>query len=211
MMSVRDLICPWAERPNVLYRGPVVSAGGVDEAKPQGVPDAYVVRRMVRANSTSAHQNERDQRPIFLSFRSGDSQVLAVSLYHALTDRLNQTVMFDFLFDPVDWVGELIETVRRSALVLVLIGPKWLDILSERRESGETFSDAVHIELRAATHHAIPLLAVLVDGATLPAPSSLPQDLIHLADMPSVAVRTSSWQQDVAQLVQAIQQHRLAS
>lgn len=113
-----------------------------------------------------------DTSPIFLSLRRDDT-AHALRLYHALEGRLVESEFFDFLVDPVDWVGELIETVRHSALVVALIGAQWLDMLTERSSSGETFSDAVHIELLAALRYDVPLLAVLVNDAALPTPSEL--------------------------------------
>ena len=160
---------------------------------------------------TITPEEKRDRRPIFLSFRQHDSRVQAVRLYKDLRLRPGDEVIFDFLFDPVDWVGQLIETVRRSALILVLIGPKWLEILTERSAHGETFSDAVHIELLAAFQHRVPLLAVLVEGASPPTPSSLPPEVSQLADMPSVRLRASSWQQDLDGIVEAIERYRLAT
>ena len=150
-----------------------------------------------------------DTSPIFLSFRRDDAGH-ATALYDELEGRFRAAVLFDFLFDPADWVGELIETVRRSALVVALIGTKWLDTLTERRTSGETFSDAVHIELLAALRHEVPVLAVLVDDASLPTPSELPPELSPLADTSSVRLRDASWRQDLDAVVEAIERYRLA-
>jgi hypothetical protein len=168
--------------------------------------------RGVRPQIPTIPSDDRtDQPPIFLSFRDSDTRGPAVHLYQDLKRRLRGDVIFDFLFDPVDWVGELIETVRRSALVLVLIGPKWLDILDERRAHGETFGDAVHIELLAAFEQKVPVVAVLVEGASLPTPTSLPPELLPLVDVLSVPLRSSCWQQDLDAIVDAIERYGLAA
>jgi hypothetical protein len=164
--------------------------------------------RGVRRSPTFTEDDRTDQPPIFLSFRRHDAHDYALRLYEALSDRLSGELIFDFYFDPVAWVGELIDTVRRSALVLVLIGPKWLDVLTERRAHGESFSDAVHVELLAAFKHKVPLLVVLVEGTSAPAPTSLPPDLWQLVDAPTVRVRGSCWQPDLDAIVEAIERYR---
>jgi hypothetical protein len=166
----------------------------------------------VRRRGPTITQDDRtDERPIFLSFRDDDARRHAVRLYKALSGRLSCELIFDFLFDPVAWVGELIDTVRRSAVVLVLIGPKWLDILSERRARGESFSDAVHVELLAAFQHKVPLLVVLVEDTSAPTPASLPPELLPLIAAPSVRVRSSCWQPDLDAIVEAIERSRSAA
>lgn len=179
---------------------------------PSGLRDRLhkIARRFGRPRGITAPKAEGDSRPVFLSFRDEDTHVEAKRLCRALEERLRGQVFFDFLFDPVDWVGDLIETVRGSRVVLVLIGTKWIDLLAERRASGRTFSDPVHIELLAALRHDVPLLAVLIGDVSLPTPSSLPPELSALAQVPSVRMRDSYWQRDVETLVEAIERHRVA-
>jgi hypothetical protein len=170
-----------------------------------------VMRRLRRESSTTTPEDGNDRPPIFLSFRREDTSFFATRLYEALRIQTPHEPLppgFDYLVDPVDWVGELIEKGRGSTIVLVLIGPKWLDILTERNTSDGGFSDPVHIELLAALRHRVPLLAVLVDGASLPTASSLPLALSQLADIPSVPFRHSSWQEDFDSLVEAIERYR---
>jgi hypothetical protein len=100
--------------------------------------------------------------------------------------------------------------VRRSTLVLVLIGARWLEILVERRAAGQAFSDSVHIELLAAIRYEVPLLGVLVQHASMPKSSSLPTELSPLATIPSVCLRATSWRKDVHALREAIERHRAA-
>jgi hypothetical protein len=167
-----------------------------------------VMRHMRRASPTTP-AGRADQPPIFISFRRDDTYPDAIHLYDALRMQGPKEAFFDYEYDPVDWVGALIEKGRGSALVLVLIGPKWLDILIERHAFDEGFSDPVHIELLAALRNQVPLLAVLVQGASLPTASSLPPELSALADIPSVRLRRdSSWQQDFDALVEAIEHYR---
>jgi hypothetical protein len=172
-----------------------------------------IARRVARpwAFGSRRRQVESDRSParppqpvIFLSFRREDTLGGAHLLFNAVRDRFPDQVFFDYDVKRVDWVGELIETVRRSSLVLILIGPRWIEILAERRTSGQTFSDAVHIELLAALRYEIPLLAVLMDDALLPTSTSLPPELSPLAQIPSVPLRQSYWQRDLDGLVEAI-------
>jgi hypothetical protein len=167
-----------------------------------------VMRHMRRASRTTTPEDGNDRPELFLSFRRDDTYGEAMRLYDALRIQRPGEVVFDYLYDPVDWVGALIEKGRGSALVLVLMGTKWLDTLMERHTSGGSFADPVHIELLAALRHRVPLLAVLVDGASLPPASSLPPELSALADIPSVRLRSSSWRQDFDSLVEAIERYR---
>jgi hypothetical protein len=129
-------------------------------------------------------------------------------LYDALRIERPKQGVFDYIYDPADWIGELIEKSRGSAIVLVLMGTKWLDALMERHTAGESFFDPVHIELLTALRHQVPLLAVLVEGASLPTASSLPPELAALADIPSVRLRNSTWREDFDSLVEAVERYR---
>ena len=53
--------------------------------------------------------------------------------------------------------------------MIVVIGPRWLELLKSSRPSdGETSQDYVHLEVASALERKLPVFPVLVDGAAMP-------------------------------------------
>ncbi|WP_410610277.1 hypothetical protein [Amycolatopsis sp. lyj-109] len=112
---------------------------------------------------------------LFISHRIGDSLPVAT----AIADRLAR----QFGSENV-----LSDSVRRSDVVLALIGPRWLDDPGDR----------VRTELRTAFEHRIPVVPVLLDGTPLPGPGDLPPALAPRY------VRHDSFESDVRGLIESL-------
>jgi hypothetical protein len=125
-----------------------------------------------------------------------------------LHDRLALTFGRDNLFMDVDHipVGEDFEAylnrqVAECNVVLVVIGPNWLNA---RDESGgrrlDNPDDFVAIEIAAALARNIRVIPVLVDGARMPKASELPDFLKPLARRQAAEVRHAHFGQDAEAL-----------
>jgi hypothetical protein len=69
----------------------------------------------------------------------------------------------------------------------------------------------VRRELVNALHRGIPVVPVLVGGATLPPPDALPDDIQDLLRHQAVEIRDVSWQRDVTDLLASLRSERKAS
>ena len=115
---------------------------------------------------------------VFLSYRREDTEISSELLYELLCSRLGRAkVLKDVHSAPLgeDFRSWISENVRGSSVMLVVIGPKWLTSLQDRRQSGRV--DYVLVELEEAFEQGIPTIAVLVDGATMPISEDLPSRL----------------------------------
>jgi hypothetical protein len=94
-----------------------------------------------------------------------------------------------------------------TAVVLVVIGPSWLAIADRTgRQRLRRRDDPVRLEIEAALALRIPLLPVLVGGASLPAAKALPRSLRALCRWQAYEVRPGPHHDaDLARLVSEIE------
>lgn len=106
---------------------------------------------------------------------------------------------------PGQSIGQRIEEVVSSCDVLVaLIGQRWAatrDRSGRRRLSDE---DYVRLEIATALEHGVDVIPVLVEGAPMPAPRSLPDDLRRLSDLNAPELSDVRWSEDLRRLVSEI-------
>ena len=131
------------------------------------------------------HQN------VFISYRRRDSAAAAKALHEALKSALPASIDIFFDVDEID-PGRPIPDKIRSALelckiLLVVIGPKWLEIGRQRFESD---NDLVRFELEyGLSLRRICVIPVLVDGAPMPLAADLPGRLKSFVYNEAVAIR----------------------
>ena len=87
------------------------------------------------------------------------------------------------------YLNRIHRALTRSALVFPVIGPDWLTLLRERAE--DQSDDILLHEIRAAFRLEKQIVPILVDGASMPAPHELPEDIRELAMMDAVAVSSA--------------------
>ena len=115
---------------------------------------------------------------IFINYRRDDSIGMAGRLH----DRLSQTFGRDKVFLDVDhipagadFVAYLDSQVAECNVVLVVIGPNWLNAKDESGERRlDNPEDFVTIEIVAALARDIRVIPVLVDGARMTFPHLQP-------------------------------------
>ena len=95
-----------------------------------------------------------------------------------------------------DFVDVLEGWVRQCDVFLALIGPGWMRTndpdTGQRRL--DDLNDFVRIEIRAALSRGIPVVPVLLEGASLPPESELPNDIKPLARRNAVRVGQQSFE-----------------
>jgi hypothetical protein len=118
---------------------------------------------------------------IFISYRRQDTRQIAGRIFDRLEAHFGRDHVFmdiDSIPFGVDFHKYLDQQVARADAVLALIGQGWADA---RDEAGnrrlDDPDDFVRIEIEAALKRGIPLGAVLIDGAPMPRPEQLPEDM----------------------------------
>ncbi|MFE4108666.1 SAVED domain-containing protein [Almyronema epifaneia] len=111
---------------------------------------------------------------VFISYRRSDSSDVTGRIYDRLSAHFGQDEIFkdvDSIPLAVDFREEIDSKIRKAKVVLVIIGSTWLEILNSRLNDP---NDWVRIELETALLYRIPILPVLVSGASMPDSSALP-------------------------------------
>jgi hypothetical protein len=145
---------------------------------------------------------------IFISYRRDDSSASAGRLYDRLLVRLPKSQIFiDVDLDPgIDFVEEIEINVSSCAVLVAMIGKRWL--LSSDEEGKRRLDnpeDFVRLEIATALKRKIRVMPVLVDGASMPRSSDLPDDLKLLARRNALEVSHNRFNADFDRLVTAIE------
>jgi TIR domain len=147
---------------------------------------------------------------VFISYRREDSGGFAGRIYDRLTSRLGrENVFFDVDTIPPgrDFVDVLSERVGKCDALLAVIGKHWiLSADSENRRRLDDPQDFVRIEIEAALSRNVPVIPVLVDGATMPHPNDLPDSLTKLIRRQAVEVSHARFESDAERLTEALSQ-----
>lgn len=145
---------------------------------------------------------------IFISYRRADSAGLAGRLYDRLERQFRRQDLFidiDSIQAGSDFTQTLDRTLALSRVVLVLIGPNWLDIRdAEGNRRLEDPGDFVRLEIEASLARDVVVVPVLLEDAVMPAASALPESLRPLARRQAVELRTRRFGPDCDDLVRTL-------
>jgi hypothetical protein len=147
---------------------------------------------------------------VFISYRRDDSAGSSGRLYDRLVARFAE----DRVFMDIDTIraGEpfavrIEEALANCAACVVVIGRAWESITApdgSRRLDDPT--DFVRLEVAGALRSGARVFPVLVDGGSMPAAGSLPEDIRDLAGLQAIQLRGDSWNYDVGRLMLALDQ-----
>jgi hypothetical protein len=141
---------------------------------------------------------------IFISYRRADTAGHAGRLVDQLKSRFGDQVFFDVdsIRPGANFHQVIEETFTRCGAVIVLIGKKWLERDEGMPRFGEE-QDVITQEIRLAMGSKLPILPVLVDGASMPGESQLPATLAGLSSLNAIDLRHTSFDRDL----QAVNDH----
>lgn len=156
-------------------------------------------------------QKQYAKRSIFIPYRRADSGDVSGRIYDRLQQHFGRTTVFrdiESIPPGLDFPTVLQRTLQRCTVVLVLIGPGWIEA---RDKSGQMRlddpEDFVRREIEQALTHVPVIIPVLVNHATLPDPAKLPASLQKLAYRNAVAVRPDpDFHHDMDRLIRSIDQ-----
>jgi TIR domain-containing protein len=145
---------------------------------------------------------------VFISYRREDSEGQARALSLELVSLLGPESVFmdvDSIALGRDFRQVLHERLGSCAVMIALIGPGWLnakDNSGTRRIDSPT--DYVRQEIAAALKRDIPVIPVLLQGAQVPPPEQLPDDLKDLSYRNGFELGHSTWDSDVREMVRRL-------
>jgi hypothetical protein len=124
-------------------------------------------------------------KEIFLSYRQDDDRGTVNLLYNHLVPAFGKDAIFlDYMTIPhgANFQKDIDNTMSQCVVVLVVIGPRWLEIRNETGRRLDQEQDPVRIEVETALRHQKLIIPVLIDDVPMPAADALPQSLrpLHL-------------------------------
>jgi hypothetical protein len=121
---------------------------------------------------------------IFISYRRADSQSYADRLYAPLADAFAAENVFrdvNSIALAQDFRAAIERAIILSDVLLVLIGPGWVDMTGEDgRRRLDNPDDFVRLEIEMGLRHGLDVIPVLVDDARMPRSDQLPPSMYYL-------------------------------
>jgi len=147
---------------------------------------------------------------VFISYRRDDSRYQARMIYTAFTQVIQREHVFmDIDSIPLgsDFRKILKGWVNECHILLALIGPGWVSAADPRTGQPRLANpgDFVRIEIAEALARNITVVPVLLDGAPMPDPQQLPDDLKELVYRHAEFVEYTRFDDDVARLIRKLQ------
>lgn len=146
---------------------------------------------------------------IFLSYRRVDTSGHTGRLSDVLDARFGRDAVFHDIqsIEAGTRFDEVIDSALAECRVFVpLIGDDWLGITgADGRRRLDDPEDLVRREVAAALRRGVPVIPVLLEGATMPAAAALPEELQPLTRHQAVEISDTRWDFDVQRLIAAIE------
>lgn len=144
----------------------------------------------------------------FISYRRDDTRYFVGRIYEVFRRDLPDDLMFHDVGSidaGVSFRNAIDRAISGAAVVLVVIGPGWLNMTGPggRRRLDDP-DDPVRLEIETALRHGVELLPVLVDDARMPGEHELPASLAELAIRNAVRIRSDTFDRDVAEVIQDV-------
>lgn len=145
--------------------------------------------------------------PIFINYRGCDEPWAAVSLDQALsTHHGNDAVFVDWRSIPhgIPFDSTVLHAVRNAAVLLVVIGDRWLQTSDDGIRQIDQPNDWVRREIVAAFTTDTIVIPVLVGEVTALRATELPTNIRRLAKCQSVRLRYRDAPRDLTHIVEVV-------
>lgn len=146
---------------------------------------------------------------IFLSYRRADSASATGRLADRLEEHFGAARVFRdhaSIAAGDDFAAAIRRAIEASTVVLVVIGPDWLDAtLPSGLRRLDDPSDWVRLEIEFAFDANLPVVPVLVEDAVMPMAERLPESIAALARCQAVELSETRWRYDAERLIQVLQ------
>ena len=145
---------------------------------------------------------------VFISYRRDDAAGEAGRLCDHLTRRFGSHAVFmdiDTIAPGTDFVVELDRALTNTAVVIVVIGRKWLTVTNpDGSRRIDDSGDFVRREIQTALQRGTRVIPLLVQGAAMPSKADLPAELAPLATKQASAIQHEEFTADAQRLADAI-------
>ena len=151
-------------------------------------------------------------KSVFISYRRDDSRANTERLYDHLVSSFGSDCLFkdvDSIVPGENFVEKLDVALEHSSVMIAVIGENWLSLKdADGVRRIDQPNDYVRGELESAFSRGIPVIPVLVDCATIPPISTLPDSISQLARQQALELRADpDFGKDVRRLEAAIESH----
>src|SRR5947207_13471378 len=138
---------------------------------------------------------------IFISYRRDDTAGDARSVYQRMQRTFGSRQLFmdvDSIQRGRDFHKVLDDHLRKSAVMLAVIGPRWLDSRdADGNRRLDDPDDFIRLEVARALKRDIAVIPLLVGGARMPKAGELPDDLRGLIRRQGITVRHENFPSDM--------------
>jgi len=146
-----------------------------------------------------------DRLRIFVSYRRADARGYAGWLSYCLEEKYGRDSVFrdvDSLEPGVPFMEAIEKWIRRSDVVLCLIGDQWATITgSSGTRRLDDADDPVRAEVATALERkGKTTIPVLLEGARMPVPTELPEDIRAISDLNGHSLSDARWREDFGKL-----------
>jgi hypothetical protein len=142
---------------------------------------------------------------IFINYRRDDDAGFTQALYLRLEDAFSSDDVFmdveGHIHPGDDFVEVIGSQVAAADVVLVVIGPRWSEIMARRADHPDDF---VGLEIKAAFDQGKRIIPILVGGALMPRADLLPEVIRPLAHRNAVGLRPERFKADCQGLITAL-------
>jgi hypothetical protein len=166
--------------------------------------------RLQLTMASSASVDPATTTGIFVSYRRVDSRVYAGRLFDRLTHHFGPERVFMDVEDGIargeDFPKEIEKAINTATAVVVVIGRQWLSCISlDGKPRLQHPDDWVRGEIRVALKRGVVLLPVLVDGASMPPPEEVPDDIRALTRRQASEISDTRWTYDVGEIIKVLE------
>ena len=152
--------------------------------------------------------NQLIMSKIVISYRREDSSGWAGRVYDRLADKFGEGEVFidiDDILVGQDFVDTIESRITSSYAIVAIVGRNWTDAVNaDGIRKLDDPDDTLALELRTALQNNVDVLPVLVDGAAMPVPSKIPEDIRKFARIHALELRPKTFHSDVDELINAL-------
>ena len=145
---------------------------------------------------------------IFISYRRDDTSWVTTSIYQSLLKHFSKDQIFrdvDSIPYGVDFFQLIENEVSKCDAFIVVIGKDWLK-LTDVTNTLENSTDFVRIEIATAFKRNVRVIPVIIDGARMPKPNELPDEMKPLSRINAVPVSNARFNTDISHLIEILQE-----
>jgi pterin-4a-carbinolamine dehydratase len=146
---------------------------------------------------------------VFISYRRQDSAAAARWMYSSLQRTFGMDSVFmdtESIRISDDWSDQIDQALKRTTLLMAVIGPQWLRITDEfGRRRIDREDDWVRNEIAHALGGRIRLVPVLLSRTPLPERDALPAPLQRIVQRQAFDLRDDRWEQDLTALIASLE------